>query len=233
MSIPSYLSVVEDVRRRYPAEWAAAHRGGPDTEAFIRRLAWELHQRDPSVGLNGKRGNPGDLSDDCICYKGQGGQSLDVRTGQRVAVIDVIAGAGGPNPQPAWGEVWDPANIPTAATWVQPTPVGGEVPGPRPTPTPPPPTPTPGCDLAPVLERLRAHEAMLVGLVDAVRQIGERLDTLAVEQETQQAEIVAGVEAARQARNLAQNISDRMEAGLPIVEGRAGWAGALSGKVRG
>lgn len=144
MSIPNYLGVVEDVKRRYPAEWAAAHRGGPDTEAFIRRLAFELYQEDPNVGLNGKRGNPGDLSDDCICYKGQGGQSLDVRTGQRVAVIDVIAGAGGQNPQPAWGEVWDPANIPTAATWVQPTPVGGEVPTPGPTPPPTTPAPPPG-----------------------------------------------------------------------------------------
>lgn len=115
---------------------------------------------------------------------------------------------------------------------VYPPPVpagsGGETPAPGPTPVP-----TPGTDLAPVLDALRGLEAVLIGHGERLRDIETRLTAIMDEQEVQQSEVVAAVEAARQARNLAQNISDRMEAGLPIVEGRAGWAGSMSGKVKG
>ena len=48
MSIPNYQNVVADLAAQYPDEWRAAHTGGPQTEAFIRRLAWVLHRRDPA-----------------------------------------------------------------------------------------------------------------------------------------------------------------------------------------
>lgn len=148
MSVPDYKGAVEELRAAYPALWHEAHRKGPRTNAFARLLAWRLHQIDPHIGLNGKRGNPADLSDDCLCYRGPAAanaKSIDVRTGQRVAVIDFIAGA--PNEPsdrdgtPGWFEVWDPKVIPTHATWVQPAPVGGETPAPGPTPGPTPPAP--------------------------------------------------------------------------------------------
>lgn len=142
MSIPNYQSVVADLARQYPAEWQAAHRGGPQTEAFIRRLAWVLHQRDPRFGLNGKRGNYDDISDDVVNYIGEG-PGHDPRTGQPVTVIDVIVAAGGPNPQPAWNSI----NQPGPGGWVQPSPVGGDVPTPQP-PTPQP-QPTPACRYQP------------------------------------------------------------------------------------
>lgn len=150
MGIPNYQADVEALRAERPDLWHEAHRKGPRTNAFARLLAWRLHQKDPNVGLNGKRGNPNDLSDDCLCYRGPAAataKSVDVRTGQRVAVIDFIAGA--PNTPsdrdgtPAWNEVWDPNTIPTHATWVQPAPVTGEIPTPSPTPTPAPPPPAP------------------------------------------------------------------------------------------
>ena len=229
MSIPNYLGVVRDLAAQYPDEWRAAHANGPQTEAFIRRLAWVLHQRDPRVGLNGKRGNPSDISDDVICYDGvsERGDVDPTRGNAPVTVIDVIASAGSPNASPAWFAV-GPATPHPHAAWVRPTPVGGETPAPGPTPTP-----TPGTDLTPVLDVLRGLEAVMVGHGERLRDIETRLSAIMDEQEVQQAEIVACVEAARQARNVAQNISDRMEAGLPIVEGRAGWAGAMSGKVKG
>lgn len=231
MSVPNYLSVVEDVKRRYPAEWAAAHTGGPQTEAFIRRLAWELHQRDPRIGLNGKRGNPSDISDDALCYDGVSvlGDVDPTRGNAPVTVIDVIAAAGSPNASPAWFAV-GPATPQPHAAWVQPTPVGGEVP--EPGPTPPTPQPAP-CDLRPVLDKLAGLEAAIIGIGEALRGLTATVDAISDEQGIQRAELAAAVEAARQARNVAQNISDRMEAGLPIVEGRAGWAGAMSGKVKG
>lgn len=147
MSIPNYRDVVADLARAHPDEWHAAHRGGPDTEAFIRRLAWVLYQRDPRVGLNGKRGNPNDISDDALCYDGvsEKGDTDPTRGGVPVTVLDVIGGAGGPNPTPQWGAV-GPATPHPYAAWVQPQPVGGEVPTPEPTPQPQPP---PACRYQP------------------------------------------------------------------------------------
>jgi hypothetical protein len=120
----NYKHVVEDLARQYPSEWAAAHRGGPDTEAFVKRLAFTLHAIDQRIGLNGKRGDANDLSDDCVCVR-EPGQSVDARTGESVQVIDFIIGAGGPDPRPGWGEVWDPRQMPTKATWVKPSAVSG------------------------------------------------------------------------------------------------------------
>jgi hypothetical protein len=54
-------------------------------------------------------------------------------------VIDFIIGAGGANPQPGWGEVWNPQEIPTRATWVKPPIVAGGTPNQPPRPEPPPP----------------------------------------------------------------------------------------------
>lgn len=167
MSIPNYQSTVAALAAQYPAEWRAAHTGGPQTEAFIRRLAWVLHQQDPRVGLNGKRGNPVDISDDALCYDGvsEKGDTDPTRGGAPVTVIDCIVAAGGPNPQPAWGAV-GPATPQPHAAWVQPQPVGGEVPGPS--PTPPAPTPPPDCRYQPVDPQIMAKLDFLIGRLDEI-----------------------------------------------------------------
>ena len=96
---PDYTSLVADVARRFPFEWERA-REGPDghrEDAFIRRLAWELHKIDPNVGLNGKRGTDV-ISSDALSYlnpSGPGG----------VEVIDVIVGA---THSPTWQDVTMP-----------------------------------------------------------------------------------------------------------------------------
>lgn len=127
MSIPNHIDVVRRLKAEYPAEWSAAHRGGPRTEDFVRRLAWELHKIDPRWGLNGKRGNPNDLSDDCVNYDGEasGGDYDPTRGNAPVTVVDFIAaapsGPTGPDGTPAWSHPLTPA----AAAWVKPKPVAG------------------------------------------------------------------------------------------------------------
>jgi hypothetical protein len=117
MSVPNYRDEVAAAAARYPHEWRNAHTGGADTEAFIRLLARDLHAIDPRVGLNGKRGNPNDLSDDALNYKGEGAQFDPTNGDSPVSVIDVIGGAGGPNPSPQWTTF--PDRHPGA--WVKPS----------------------------------------------------------------------------------------------------------------
>jgi len=163
MSIPNYRAVVAELAAQYPAEWRAAHTGGPQTEAFIRRLAWVLYQRDPRFGLNAKRGNYDDISDDVVNYIGEG-PGHDPRTGQPVTVIDVIVAAGGPNPQPAWNAI----NQPGPGGWVQPQPVDGEAPTPEPGPSPTPPPPAPECRYQPVDPQIMAKLDFLIGRLDEI-----------------------------------------------------------------
>lgn len=135
MAVPNYLADVEAAARKYPEAWACAHTGRACTEDFIRLLALELHAKDPKIGLNGKRGNPDDLSDDALNYKGEGPGHDPTDGNKPVTVIDVIAGAGGPNPQPSW-QVF--STLPGPGAWVQPGPVVPPVPKPPPEPVKPP-----------------------------------------------------------------------------------------------
>ena len=137
MGIPNGRHVVEQLAAQYPQEWKRAHNpsgGGPETEAFIRRLAWVLHSTvDPRFGLNGKRGDRNDISDDAICFDGESalGDVDPTRGNAPVTVFDVIGGAGGPSPTPQWGAV-GPATPQPFAAWVKPQPVGDSQPAPGP-----------------------------------------------------------------------------------------------------
>jgi hypothetical protein len=197
MSVPNYANIVAEMRTAYPEAWHHAHRGGPRTEEFIRLLAARLHSIDARVGLNGKRGNENDISDDALCVK-EPGQSIDTRTGARVQVIDVIAGApnsySGPDGAPSWGEVWNPEETPTRATWVQPA-AWAEPVEPKPEPKPEP-QPQPvdlsavvaalaaiGHELAAQRERLDAIPAAIVAereKVEAVvKDVAAKVDAIA------------------------------------------------------
>lgn len=141
MSIPNYKPIVEEMKTAYPEAWSHAHRGGPRTEEFARLLAARLHAMDPKVGLCGKRGNPDDISDDCICYDGVSavGDEDPTRGYAPVTVIDFIAaapsGPSGPDGSPAWNVV-GPATPQPLAAWVKPAPWTGSQPVP-PQPEPP------------------------------------------------------------------------------------------------
>jgi hypothetical protein len=132
LSVPNYREDVAHAASRYPNEWRSAHTGGADTEAFIRLLARDLHAIDSRIGLNGKRGNPDDLSDDALCFKGEGAQYDPTNGNSPVSVIDVIGGAGGPNPVPQWTTFSDRH----AGAWVKPSGSVIIVPAPKPCPDP-------------------------------------------------------------------------------------------------
>lgn len=136
--IPNYLADVIAARARAPRAWAHAHReGDPERYDFIRLLAADLHARDPRVGLNGKRGDPRDISMDALNIRGEGrGRTPE---GDPCVVVDVITGAGGPDPQPAWTVFDDPMT--GSGAWVRPEPLAA-FPSPPPwAPAPPPPPP--------------------------------------------------------------------------------------------
>lgn len=178
MAIPNCQHIVADLAAQYPQEWQQAHRGGPQTEAFIRRLAWVLHSTvDAGFGLLGQYGDPNRIADDAIMYLGEG-PGIDKGTGRPQSGFDVIGGAGGPDPRPVWQDISGSG----AAIWVQPQPVGGRVDGGTP---PPPPPPPPAVDLTPVLDAIKALDAKLsnwIALVSAdVSEIKADADAAAAE----------------------------------------------------
>lgn len=131
MSIPDLTYIVRQAQADYPEAWRQAHTGSPQTEDFIRLVAKFMHAVDPRFGLNGKRGNPADISDDAVNVIGEGPGTTP--GGRPCTVIDVIAGAGGPNPQPQWGVMTDP--VASSGAWVNP---GAALPPPPPAPQYPP-----------------------------------------------------------------------------------------------
>ena len=126
---PNMQDVVEDMSERFPTEWKNAHKdyGQQDgkegrvtvTEAtkFMQLLASILHDKyDARFGLNGKRGDMNDLSQDAISFRnprGPGG----------VEIIDVIASAGESNASAAWNDVTQKTiDARTVGIFVQPRP---------------------------------------------------------------------------------------------------------------
>lgn len=121
--IPNYLRDVEAAKAKYADAWAHAHvAGDPRRHDFIKLLAYDLHQKDPKVGLNGKRGNPNDLSMDALNYLCDAADSAG-RTpeGLPCAVVDCIGSAGIPSQYP----VWSPFTtlVEGSGAWVTPMPV--------------------------------------------------------------------------------------------------------------
>ena len=107
---PNMQDIVEDMSERFPFEWRNAHRdyGQQDgkegrvtvVEAteFMQLLASFLFNHDTRFGLNGKRGDMNDLSQDAISFKNPSGPG-------GVEIIDVIISAGTPGQRAAWNNV--------------------------------------------------------------------------------------------------------------------------------
>ena len=116
--IPDLRHIVEQCKAVYPQAWKDAHTGNAHTEDFIRLCAPMLKAADARFGLNGKRGDPKDISDDAVNVKGEG-PGTDKLTGLPCTVIDIIGGAGGPHPQVQWGVMTDP--VASSGAWVNPS----------------------------------------------------------------------------------------------------------------
>lgn len=119
--IPNLTYIVQKARDENPQAWRDAHTGNEHTEDFIRIVAPMMYAVNKGFGLNGKRGNPRDISDDAINFIGEGPGTTP--GGQPCTVIDIIGGAGGPNPQPQWGVMTDP--VAASGAWVNPNSAPG------------------------------------------------------------------------------------------------------------
>jgi hypothetical protein len=105
---PNEFATVVEVHEKCPG---LIFRDHEFTDAVFSRL----HAKDPRWGRNGKRGNVNDLSHDAGAWRmpsGPGG----------VAIVDIIAAAGGPDARPAWQDVTQ-ATIAagTVGAWVAPS----------------------------------------------------------------------------------------------------------------
>lgn len=107
MACPNYQADVERCAAENPDAWTNAHTGNAHTEDFIRILAAELYAKDARVGLNGKRGVPTDISDDALNVLDPDDGPGHTPEGDQCWVVDVIIGAGGPNPTPTWNAFSD------------------------------------------------------------------------------------------------------------------------------
>lgn len=164
---PNMLHVVEAVHADRPGLIRNPH-------AFTAVVATRLHAVDERWGLNGKRGNPEDPSEDCVAFKAPGSPAGGVE------IYDIIAGANGPDPKPAWiDQTQETVAKGTVGVWVAP-PVAVVTPQP---PVAPHGVPVAGLTqtdlltaLAPVLVRLERLEAALAGLPDVVTLHGALQD---------------------------------------------------------
>ena len=121
---PNRLHLVQRVAAEHPAELAAG------SYEFLDLVVAELRKTDPRWGYNCKRGDCSDISEDVVTY--YLGDGDPVNGNPDVAIIDVIAGYKGPDPQPAWTDLTEATRrAGTIGRWKYP----------RVVPVPPPPSP--------------------------------------------------------------------------------------------
>ena len=92
------------LRLERPQAWNKCKAPGDDGE-FIRLLAGELHLTQPAVGLNGKRGNPDDMSKDVLAFPNATGCRDRSGTHAGLELVDVIVGHEGPNASIGWLDI--------------------------------------------------------------------------------------------------------------------------------
>lgn len=132
--IPNKRSVVEQLARDNPNTFACAHTEAACTANFVKLVACKLNP-EPSEGkwgLNGKRGNPNDLSLDVIDYRGEGNGTDPTDGNKPVAIIDIIVGAGGATPSVGWNVIAEPG----PGAWIRPRCKGDVWDAAEPTPPP-------------------------------------------------------------------------------------------------
>ena len=105
---------------QHPEAFKNAHSGNEHTEDFVRIVAAHLNGLDPNVGLNGKRGNKDDISDDAINILDDEDGPGTTPAGERCWVVDFIYSAGAPNAAITWNPIPDAEG--SSGAWVQPGP---------------------------------------------------------------------------------------------------------------
>jgi hypothetical protein len=102
LPLPNMSSVVTAVANAYPNELRNSCRDTGGNNAWLFRVVSELRRHDTRWGLNWKRGNVGDMSQDIVDYNF--GSDADEGT-TNVYIIDIIGGHCGSNPSASWIDV--------------------------------------------------------------------------------------------------------------------------------
>ena len=117
---PNYEEDVARIAAENPEAFKNCHTGNAHTEDFIRIVAFELNAKDPNVGLNGKRGNPDDISDDAINILDPDDGPGQTPDGDKCWVVDIVYSAGAPNAAVTWNPIPDAEG--STGAWVMPGP---------------------------------------------------------------------------------------------------------------
>jgi hypothetical protein len=121
LPVPNMSHVVEQLaaERRDLLFQSCREHGG--NNRFLFELVRRLRAIDNRFGLNWKRGNFGDMSQDIVSYNAsdqsdEGAQTS--RSGTAIYIFDVIGGHCGSNPGPNWGNQTQPTiDNRTSAVW--------------------------------------------------------------------------------------------------------------------
>jgi hypothetical protein len=164
LQAPNRFDAVQRVAEKCPGLIANDH-------AFTDAVASLLYAEDHAWGRNGKRGNADDLSHDAIAYR-------NVNSPFGVSIVDIIGGAGGPDPSPAWiDQTQATIDARTRGVWVAPRGVlppcltGAVVPVPN--PVTPAPSPGPGAELTEIRRLLADQTAMLRDVTTAINRLAD------------------------------------------------------------
>ncbi len=99
LRLPNRAAVIEEMARLYPNDLRNSCREHGGNATWLFRVVERLRREDTRWGVNWKRANVGDMSEDVITYNF--GTEADEGT-LNVHVVDVIGGHCGSNPGPAW-----------------------------------------------------------------------------------------------------------------------------------
>lgn len=102
LPLPNRSGVASSLANAYGGELRNSCREHGGNNAWLFRLVQRLRQEDSRWGLNWKRGNRGDMSQDIVTYHFGAGPDED---STQVYILDVISGHCGPNPGPNWADV--------------------------------------------------------------------------------------------------------------------------------
>ena len=103
---PNMLHIVREVASQHPDKLSNSCQDHGGSWRFMELAVERLRQETGRWGYNCKRGNCADVSHDAIAYYRGSGTTVDsAQRSTDVAIIDIIAGHCGSNPQPAWGDV--------------------------------------------------------------------------------------------------------------------------------
>lgn len=108
--LPNLLALVVEYNNANPGQIDTAHLDF----VFMDGVVAFMRQTDERVGYLAKRANQSDISHESIAY--YGGLGTPSTGSKEVWVVDIILGAGGPNPTPSW-QNFGTGTTPPFAAW--------------------------------------------------------------------------------------------------------------------